>query len=817
MAFGSREGSRYSAAPVNLYLFRGAEPTLESMMRSVTLIPGTTEFGYGTTPVTRNGDSANSLNGSNKTDLRVALDDLQAAAPNLKMVSLVVAWHGTDLRIGGCLIRPKVEHNSGTDAPYEWNVGGLTRGSAILVSRINGEPAVGGAPSDRSIYEAIVEIKSRGLKVTLHPFILMDIPAENSLPNPYGGTGQPAYPWRGRITCNPAPGEPDTVDLTSTAASQVSAFFGPSTWADFGWNDTDKHVTYSGTDNWRFRRFIFHMARIAAAAGGVDDFLVGSELVGATRIRSNVNNYPMVNQLVTLVGEVKAALPGTRVSYAADWSEYHSHQRPDGTLRYHMDPLWAACDFVAIDNYLPISDWRDTGVNIDGNSATSIYDPEYLQGNIEGGEYFDWYYASSGNRSTQTRSPITDWNYRQKDLRSWWTNTHRNLTAEGVPTGAATAWVAKGKPIVFTELGCPAVHCGSNQPNVFYDAKSSESNLPYFSNGNPDAAIQRAYLEAWLSYWSPDRGNNEAGFIEWDSISLWTWDARPHPTFPRNSDYWGDAENWQLGHWLTGRIVAGRGFDAGELGPFAFTNGEEAITRAGVTYVPWPISHPDYTTTGTLDKSNINVDLARGSGLDALFNAYAPSQVLNLFIFQGHMGDDPTPSNFPLEWSGQVASVSYEDGSTLRVTVESIASSMRRPGLRRNYQLGCPHPLYGEGCRAKMAPATVIRTVTNVSGNHITVDSAPAIARGKYLGGMVMWTDEDGKSRVATITAFNASLAIYLRGYTGGINVGDQVKLILGCNRTMGDCQNLHNNILNFGGQPFIPLESPLSETSIFY
>ena len=37
-----------------------------------------------------------------KADFLVALDQLQASAPNVNAVSLVVAWHGTDLRCGNC-------------------------------------------------------------------------------------------------------------------------------------------------------------------------------------------------------------------------------------------------------------------------------------------------------------------------------------------------------------------------------------------------------------------------------------------------------------------------------------------------------------------------------------------------------------------------------------------------------------------------------------------------------------------------------------------------------------------------------------------
>ena len=126
--------------------------------------------------------------------------------------------------------------------------------------------------------------------------------------------------------------------------------------------------------------------------------------------------------------------------------------------------------------------------------------------NIAGGEGFDWFYASAADRSAQIRTPITDgaagkpWVFRYKDLRAWWSNPHYNRPG-GVESGTPTAWAPQSKPIWFTELGCPAIDRGTNQPNVFFDPKSSESFTPHFSRGWRDDAIQRAYLEATYLWW----------------------------------------------------------------------------------------------------------------------------------------------------------------------------------------------------------------------------------------------------------------------------------------------------------------------------
>lgn len=828
MAFSTKENSRSKGNPTKLFLFKGTDPTLESLMRSVTIIPAATEFGYGTTAVTltSNGDPKNNLAGQPVTDFVAALDDLMAAAPNLEHISLVVAWHATDLRCANCDIRPKVENATGDTSPYAWQVGTAIRSAAHVVSQISGKPAYGGAPSDRSVYEAILEIKARGLKVTLNPILLMDIPSGNGLPDPYGGAEQAAYPSQSKITCYPAPGKVGTVDLTGTATTQVDDFFGTAAVVSFSWNATETRVNYTGGPLWKYRRFILHMATIGAAAG-VDDFLIGSDLAGLTKVRNASFGYQAVSKLITLAANVRTILgAGVKISYAANWSEFHSH-KSGSDVRFNLDPLWsnANIDYVAINNFFPGADWRDGYEHLDWlNGYTSIHDPFYLKANIEGGEFYDWYYASTSDRNDQIRSVIADaaysepWVFRQKDIRNWWSQAHHERIA-GVRQVAATAWVPESKPIVFTELGCAAIDKGPNQPNVFLDAKSSESAVPYFSNSRPDAAVQRVFLEAMLDYWHPNSGNNE-GMIDYSKISLSTWDARPYPVFPVETEVFGDAANWQTGYWLTGRVVPGRAFEHGSFGPYAFTNAESPIIRAGITYMPWPIKHTEIISTGNLDKSDITITMATGSGLEDEFIGYPPSQVINLTIFQGHMDDTPSLVDYPAQWLGRITAPEYTDNE-IAFNAVPVSASIQRPGLRRNYQLGCPHVLYGAACQANKVNATVARVVNTITRNKATLTVAlggGGILPANYIGGLLEWNTAGGRKETRTIAKVSVDgLEVTVRGSLRGLAVTDAVGVVLGCAHNMTACNDLHDNIHNFGGQPFIPLENPLSQKNQFY
>lgn len=450
--------------------------------------------------------------------------------------------------------------------PTDWFVNGLDRLTADEVTRLaSGDLAYGGTPSDHTVVEYIQELKSRGIRVIFYPFIMMDQDVGNGLPDPYGGAEQSALPWRGRITCHPAAGQPGTVDQTATAATQINDWFGTAQQSDFG-TDSAGYPIWNGADpdEWGYRRMVLHYANLCELAGGVDGFIVGTELRGITGVRSGATGpFPGVVNMEQLATDVKAVVSGTtKVGYAADWSEYHSYRPDDGTgdVFFNMDDLWssASIDFIGIDNYLPLSDYRD-------GDTDSIYDLDYLMSHVEGGEYYDYFYASQSDRDNNVRTPITDgahskpWVFRQKDIKNWWLNSHVNRPG-GTETGGNTSWVPQSKPIWFTEYGCPAVDKGPNQPNVFFDPKSSESALPHFSNGKRDDLVQRRYAEAFLKYWRPSTGNNPSStqysgnMVDFDNTFAWTWDARPFPQFPYLTSTWTDATNYRKGHWLNGRL-----------------------------------------------------------------------------------------------------------------------------------------------------------------------------------------------------------------------------------------------------------------------
>ncbi|WP_108260331.1 baseplate multidomain protein megatron [Mangrovicoccus ximenensis] len=569
----------------------GEVPSLASAVKAVALMPGSGEYTLATSVVHYDKGIGRSVPGnrnspSGKSDFLTSMDQLDAELPNCGSALMVVSWFGNDLRCNRCTLKPKVEQKLVGSSRMPWTVSGTDRLEAGEVPLYDGRPLYGGTPADASVVEAMRELRSRGKDVVFYPFILMEQLEGNGLVNPWwGGPEQPPLPWRGRITGSLAPGVGGSPDGSAAARGEVAEFFGTAQVSDFSVDGST--VSYSGPQEWSYRRFILHYAHLCKAAGGVDAFVIGSEMRSLTQLRAEDHSFPAVEEFCRLAEDVRQVLgAGAKLGYAADWSEYFGYSSHDGSRYFHLDPLWAYADidFIGIDNYMPLSDWRDDAEHADSHWR-SIHSIDYLKANIEGGEGYDWYYADDAGRNAQERLPITDgahgepWIWRYKDIRSWWSLPHHERIG-GVRQEAPTAWVPQSKPVWFTEFGCAAIDKGTNQPNKFLDPKSSESDIPYYSTGARDDLIQMQYVRAVQDYWEQAENNPVSTvyggpMIDMTKAHVWAWDARPYPYFPALGTVWGDGENYIRGHWINGR-TAGR--DLAEVV-------REICLRSGVTEI----------------------------------------------------------------------------------------------------------------------------------------------------------------------------------------------------------------------------------------
>ncbi len=483
-----------------------------SKIRATNIIPGCGEFVYDTRSLYKSLDQGTQesiktkINYSNgEAHSLVNVDFLKKELPKVEWVAPVVCWFGNNKEIEKCTILPRVEHGPGiadifevNGSKVEWKVAGYNRSTAKIVGFDKGKMRYGGTVSDESVVNYLAMLKGRGYKIMFYPMIFLDIEGKS---------------WRGEMN--------GTWD-------QVEKFF----------------IKPGGYNN-----FILHYAELVKDY--VDAFVIGSELEGITSIyreQNGVREFLVARELGDLAYKVRAVFyeadkQHVKITYAANWSEYHSKEG-----WYHLDKLWMcdAIDFIGIDAYFPATDTCDSSI-----------DYHQIKEGYKKGDTYEYYYENGARKYCDPKFAL-------KNIEYWWKNRHLN------PDGQDSGWIPESKPIWLTEFGFSSLDKSTNEPNVFFDPNSGR-NLPKLSSGETDFALQEQAICALVDHFDSICSSKGSKMVE--QMFLWCWDSR-YPAWPDESikdldqlptfdesavaeggiDTWADSPNWESGHWINGKF-----------------------------------------------------------------------------------------------------------------------------------------------------------------------------------------------------------------------------------------------------------------------
>ena len=360
----------------------------------------------------------------------------------------------------------------------------------------------------------------------------------------------------------------------------MAAFVGTAEPGDFAIvGDT---VVYAGPDEWSYRRLILHYAKLCKAAGGVDAFLIGSELRGLTTLRSDANTYPFVDRLKALAEDVRQILGpvGEDLLRGRLDASISGITRTTARATSSSISTRSGRTTTSISSASTITCRSPTGATAATISMRRSWDSArsaaYLRANVAGGEGFDWYYAEQ--RAPRRADAHADHRRRLRQAVGLpATRTSRPGGGTSTSTGRAasrraapTAWVPRREADLVHRARLPGGRQGRQPAQRLPRPEIVGERDPLLSRpASATTSCSGASSRRCSRYWDADDPDHVAGsnpvsgvyggrMVRQSRTHLWTWDARPFPAFPYLLDVWADGENWETGHWLTGRLGARR-------------------------------------------------------------------------------------------------------------------------------------------------------------------------------------------------------------------------------------------------------------------
>lgn len=247
---------------------------------------------------------------------------------------------------------------------------------------------------------------------------------------------------------------------------------------------------------------------------------------------------------------------------------------------------------------------------------------------------------------------------------------------------------------------------------------------------------------------------------------------------------------------------------------YRFVENDSTVWRYTSADLPQSYNGEDYTCVaiGRSQSENKNdfahaslsVTVSLDNELGRKMLSDSSDTILTLTVFQRD-GDDVY-----VQWKGRLLSVKPNDKS-IELQFESIFTSLKRVGLRQRYQRPCPHVLYREGCRVNKADFEFATTIGPYDYKTLYyAEGANAYPDGYFTGGMV-----EIQTGVFRFIQNHSGNWITLMRPIRGLETVVNCKLYPGCDRSKSTCNSKFDNVLNFGGFPYIPLKNPFNSTSI--
>lgn len=239
--------------------------------------------------------------------------------------------------------------------------------------------------------------------------------------------------------------------------------------------------------------------------------------------------------------------------------------------------------------------------------------------------------------------------------------------------------------------------------------------------------------------------------------------------------------------------------------PFAFTAAPSTI------YAASGLSHSAIRTSGTIERDELTIAFPISDTFAQSLRVPAVGSV-SVVIKALHTTD--ADEEVRVVYQGRVKTArtqtSVGGGQGITVVCVNLTEKLGRGSVSVLLERTCRHVLYSTSCGAVLADHQTAGTVTAITGTAVTVAAAGDEANGFYGGGLLEFGGE--RVGIAAHTGTGLTLAQQFPALETAFGAdGDQAVLIApGCPLSRLVCDSRFDNVLNFGGNDYLPAREML-------
>jgi len=247
-----------------------------------------------------------------------------------------------------------------------------------------------------------------------------------------------------------------------------------------------------------------------------------------------------------------------------------------------------------------------------------------------------------------------------------------------------------------------------------------------------------------------------------------------------------------------------------------YTNGDVAISHNSKTWNPAVIKRDQIEYSSNLTTSQLTITVDYLNPVVFYYISYNPPRNVWVEVFKLHRDQDPG-MNYLFEvdilFVGVISKVEIQ-GNSARVTVNGFEGFFEKPVCPKKYQRQCQHQLGDTGCGLNMDSWYLKRAVSSVSADGLTIGISASIDNDVLvLGYMRNYT-----SNVPLPATIEYRMIVYNQGTTvkirypfGNTPIVSETNLrfYYGCSGDITVCGDTFDNLDNFLGFPYIPIDNP--------